>query len=153
MLKNGRRDAPINPDAPTFAQHENKVDEKDPHDIYSRFVTNHVHNFTKALEVIEKGRKRSCWIWFILPAAPYIVGGVENGSSMTKRFALRGDETARAYLRFPPHDLLEGILTTVTVDLHNNYLTLAKAVLSQVESGIHWRLSLVFGMSPRSRVH
>jgi uncharacterized protein (DUF1810 family) len=87
--------------------------------------------------MFEKGRKRPCWIWFILPAAPYIFGGVEKGSPMTKRFALRGDEVVRAYLRFPPHDfeLLEGILTTVTVDLQKNYVTLPKAILSQLESG------------------
>jgi hypothetical protein len=71
----------------------------------------------KLLRKSKRGEKDLVWSG--------IGGGVEKGSSMTKRFALRGDEAVRAYLRFPPHDfqLLEGIPTTVTVDLHKNRLT------------------------------
>jgi hypothetical protein len=36
LLNNERRHAPINPDAPTVPQPEDKVDEKDPYAIYSR---------------------------------------------------------------------------------------------------------------------
>jgi hypothetical protein len=42
-----RRHCSRTKDAPTVSQHEDKVDEKDPHDIYSRFVKNHVRKGAK----------------------------------------------------------------------------------------------------------
>eukprot|EP00956_Cyclotella_meneghiniana_P012559 scaffold17859_cov64-Cyclotella_meneghiniana.AAC.1 len=128
-------------------------DDNDPHNIYSRFVTNQRVMFTTALSEIRRGEKESCWLWFVLPTAPYVVNGVERGSSINRHFALRGDDAVKAFLTFPPQKTVStavtgddyksftmgnnGTLTeqhtpTDTVDLKKNYLQMAEAILHQL---------------------
>merc|ERR1712050_610492 len=87
--------------------------------------------------------KRSCWSWYIFPTAPYVVDGAERGSGTNRRYALRdlppndlrGDDAARAYLRFEA----DGI------NLRAHYLKMMTAVAEQVEGGVP-PLDLVGGL-------
>jgi hypothetical protein len=69
----------------------------DPHDFIRRFIETHEEHFDIALSEIKRGKKRSCWSWFILPVAPWIVNGIERGSFTNRRYALRTDEQAKEY--------------------------------------------------------
>lgn len=56
---------------------------RDPSDPYNlnRFIDGHKRSFSIAVEEMESGTKLSHWIWFVVPTPPYIVNGVERGSS------------------------------------------------------------------------
>lgn len=99
-------------------------DDDDPHDIQDRFVNNHRRDFPKALREINNGKKETCWLWYILPAAPYIVNGVEKGSAMNRKFALRGDDAVEAFLTFENDQ---------GVDLRQNYIDMATAIYKQMK--------------------
>lgn len=104
-------------------QHKNgnkKVNSDDPHDIEERFVFQHNKHFRRALEEIKNGKKESCWIWFLIPCAPYIVDGVQKGSPMNQKFCLYGDDAVVAYLTHK-----DGML-------RNNYVALARALYQQM---------------------
>eukprot|EP00913_Durusdinium_trenchii_P004611 g4280.t1 len=73
----------------------------------------------RALHEIHQGRKSSCWMWFVIPTPPHIVNGVERGSSMNRKFALR-DEEAKAFLSF---------------EADGNYLKIMTAVRDQLKAG------------------
>mmetsp|Transcript_13338 Transcript_13338/g.15291 ORF Transcript_13338/g.15291 Transcript_13338/m.15291 type:complete len:216 (+) Transcript_13338:36-683(+) len=98
-----------------------------PYFLRERFVKNHSLFYLNALEEIQKGMKRGCWLWFILPTPPYIVDGVERGSIMNKRFALRGDDCAKAYLQYEDKGL--------GVNLRANYLGICLAIILQMRKG------------------
>lgn len=92
----------------------------DPYQFVSRFVENQASVYAAAIREIEQyGYKRSCWMWFVLPSAPYVVDGVERGSNMNRKYSLRSDEEVKAYLTFP---------TTFGVNLRNNYVRMVRAV-------------------------
>ena len=97
--------------------------EEDPHDIGERFWEQHQYYMGSALKELEYGRKQSCWSWFLLPTPPYIVDGVERGSSMNRMYALRGDEAAQAFLTFR------------NGRLRQNYLLIVRAIQSQLRRG------------------
>jgi len=99
--------------------------EDDPYDFVERFVHNQARTFSTALGEIQEGRKQGCWLWWIFPTAPYIVNGVERGSSMNSHFALRGDDCVKAYLKFQYK----------AINLRKNYVIIAKAVESQLNNG------------------
>jgi len=104
-------------------QHKNgnkKVNSDDPHDIEERFVFQHNKHFRRALEEIKNGKKESCWIWFLIPSAPYIVDGVQKGSPMNQKFCLYGDDAVVAYLTHK-----DGML-------RNNYVALTRALYQQM---------------------
>jgi uncharacterized protein (DUF1810 family) len=103
-----------------------RVQQKDPHDLYQRFIQKHKTHFERALAEINAGQKRSCWSWYILPVAPFIVNGVERGSSTNKHYALRTDEQVVAYLR----------LEAGGINLRRNYLAMLNAIAAQLEKGI-----------------
>mmetsp|Transcript_80986 Transcript_80986/g.241324 ORF Transcript_80986/g.241324 Transcript_80986/m.241324 type:complete len:183 (-) Transcript_80986:90-638(-) len=111
-----------------------EADPADPYDLRRRFCHTYRQDFAKALREIKNGRKRSCWSWYIFPAAPYVVDGVERGSGTNQQYALRnkppdslrGDEAARAYLEFQSDG----------VNLRECYLEMMTAVAEQLESGI-----------------
>eukprot|EP00565_Helicotheca_tamesis_P001415 CAMPEP_0185733536 /NCGR_PEP_ID=MMETSP1171-20130828/19829_1 /TAXON_ID=374046 /ORGANISM="Helicotheca tamensis, Strain CCMP826" /LENGTH=287 /DNA_ID=CAMNT_0028403297 /DNA_START=116 /DNA_END=976 /DNA_ORIENTATION=+ len=135
-----RRFSPIN---------NNDLKNDDPHNIVPRFADNHLVFFPTALGEIRSGEKRSCWMWFILPTAPHIVNGVERGSIMNRRFALRGDEAVDAYLslkrRYDPYDVNDEDEKEEgrEVDLRQNYIDMASAVHKQLERGE--RMASLFG--------
>ena len=72
------------------------TDPADPFDL-QRFVSAQSDGvYARALGEIAAGRKRSHWIWFILPQ----VAGL-GSSAMAKRFAIGSLDEARAYLAHP----------------------------------------------------
>lgn len=113
----------------------------DPHNIYNRFVMNQKHEFSIAYTEICEGYKRSCWLWFIFPTAPYIVDGIERGSSMNKYYALRGDASVKAYLQWNNHDEKGDDKDVIddeesgVIDLRRNYIRITKAVEDQLMRG------------------
>jgi len=100
-------------------------DADDPFAIEARFYRPHLHQFENALEEIRQGQKESHWMWYLVPTPPFLMDGVEVGSSMNRRYALRSDAEVIAYLRF----------TKPNVDLRKNYVILANAILRQLENG------------------
>ncbi|CAK9115368.1 unnamed protein product [Durusdinium trenchii] len=89
-----------------------------------RFTEAQKETFDRALHEIHQGRKSSCWMWFVIPTPPHIVNGVERGSSMNRKFALR-DEEAKAFLSFEADG----------VNLRENYLKIMTAVRDQLKAG------------------
>lgn len=126
------------------AKESKKELDADPHNLRHRFVENQMGMFEQALSEISQGAKESCWLWFIMPTAPYIVDGVEKGSSLNRRFALRGDDAVKAYLEFPPQviPILDNTIS-VTVHIRRNYLRIATEILSKMEEGS--TLKKIFG--------
>ena len=102
-------------------------DDDDPHNIYERFVVNQQMMFPQALSEIRQGQKRSCWFWFVLPCAPYVVNGSERGSSMNRHFALRGDEAVKAYLAYKDEE--------TKFSLRQNYILIVSAISQQLKYG------------------
>mmetsp|Transcript_65690 Transcript_65690/g.108999 ORF Transcript_65690/g.108999 Transcript_65690/m.108999 type:complete len:406 (-) Transcript_65690:86-1303(-) len=90
-----------------------------------RFTQAQKTAFSRALQEIRNGRKSTCWMWFIIPTPPYVVNGVERGSSQNRKYALRSDDEARAYLAYEA----DGI------NLRSNYLEIMCAVREQLLTG------------------
>jgi len=67
----------------------------DPHDL-ARFVSAQAEDYTTALAEIRAGRKESHWMWYIFPQFAGL-----GFSAMSKRYAIRSAEEARAYLAHP----------------------------------------------------
>ena len=112
--------------APTPKENPKETPQEDPHDIQERFVNNHQRDFPRALREIKNGKKESCWLWWILPAAPYTVNGVEKGSTTNRKYALRGDEAVEAFLSFKSED---------GTDLRQNYFDIVSAIYKQMKRG------------------
>lgn len=91
-----------------------------------RFTTSQKSVFGRALREIKAGRKDSCWMWFIVPTPPYIVDGVEMGSSTNRRYSLRSDEEVHAFLNFEADG----------VHLGRNYLEILTAMRDQLRNGV-----------------
>ncbi|HZO83870.1 MAG TPA: DUF1810 domain-containing protein [Verrucomicrobiae bacterium] len=67
----------------------------DPYDL-NRFVQAQAGVYERALGEIRRGEKRSHWMWYIFPQ----IDGL-GFSSMSKRYAIKGLEEAKAYLEHP----------------------------------------------------
>ena len=67
----------------------------DPYDL-SRFVRAQEHDYAQALSEIVAGQKRSHWMWYVFPQLDGLAF-----SSMSKRYAIKSLEEARAYLDHP----------------------------------------------------
>jgi uncharacterized protein (DUF1810 family) len=61
-----------------------------------RFVEAQAHSYGQALSELRAGRKRSHWIWYVLPQ----IHGL-GMSAMSARYAIASLEEARAYLAHP----------------------------------------------------
>ena len=83
---------------------------------FDRFHQAQAPGFENALKEIRAGRKRSHWIWYILPQ----IAGLGH-SSMAQFYALRDLAEARAYLRDPV--------------LSSRYAEIAQAAAEQLEGG------------------
>jgi len=86
-----------------------------------RFVRMQSVMLDTALSEIQAGQKQSCWLWFVLPTAPYIVNGIEHGSSMNRRYSLRSDDECLAYVE--------------NVSLRRNYMAMLNAIQIQLSRG------------------
>ena len=96
----------------------------DPYDL-DRYVSNQKTTFRTAVNEIRNGKKETHWFWFVLPTSPYIVNGVEQGSSTNRYFTLRSDEEVLAYLEFESKG----------VNLRQNYLTILSEIKNQLKKG------------------
>src|SRR5438876_5495861 len=69
----------------------------DPYDL-ERFVTaqNAGGTYERAIEELRRGRKTSHWMWFVFPQ----IAGLGQ-SPISRRFAIRSLDEARAYLAHP----------------------------------------------------
>jgi uncharacterized protein (DUF1810 family) len=67
----------------------------DPFDL-DRFVRAQADTYAQALAEIQRGRKRSHWMWFIFPQ----IAGL-GSSPMARRYAIASLAEARAYLEHP----------------------------------------------------
>ena len=77
----------------------------DPFDL-QRFVDAQHGVYDQALAEIRAGRKRSHWMWFVWPQRAGL-----GHSDMARRYAISGDDEARAYLA---HPILGPRLTEIT---------------------------------------
>ncbi|CAB9525402.1 expressed unknown protein [Seminavis robusta] len=109
------------------------TDNSDPHEIEARFWEFHQQNFGIALREIRNGQKEGCWSWYFFPTPPYIVDGVERGSSMNRSMALRGDDAVHAFLTFQKDG----------VDLRRNYIAIATEMQTQLQRSGMTLLKLV----------
>lgn len=91
----------------------------------ARFVIPHRTHFQTALREIAQGAKKSHYIWYLLPTPPYMVHGVERGSVMNRRFALRSDAQVVAYLHWD----------RAGVNLRQNYVDFLRQILRQLQAG------------------
>jgi uncharacterized protein (DUF1810 family) len=109
-------------------QQQDDDDDDDPYHLEERFIRTQRIMFSTALAEIQRvGKKRSCWLWFVLPTAPYVVNGVERGSRMNRRYALRSDEECAAYLARESRD--------GSVRLRKNYVDMLRAIREQLARG------------------
>src|ERR1041385_5315377 len=67
----------------------------DPYDL-ARFVQAQAGDYERALSEIRQGQKRSHWMWYIFPQ----IEGL-GASTMSRRYAIRSGNEARAYLHHP----------------------------------------------------
>jgi uncharacterized protein (DUF1810 family) len=67
----------------------------DPYDL-QRFVAAQEGSYPQALAELRAGRKRTHWIWYVLPQ----IEGL-GSSSMSRRYAIGSLAEARAYLEHP----------------------------------------------------
>jgi uncharacterized protein (DUF1810 family) len=67
----------------------------DPFDLI-RFVRAQEGTYDQALSELKLGRKRSHWIWWIFPQLDGL-----GFSPITKRFSIKSEDEARAYLAHP----------------------------------------------------
>lgn len=77
-----------------MAQHASSG-EGDPHDL-ARFVDAQAHTFAQALAELQRGQKRSHWMWYIFPQFDGL-----GLSATSRRYAIKSVAEAEAYLRHP----------------------------------------------------
>eukprot|EP00747_Dinoflagellata_sp_TGD_P189808 gnl/TRDRNA2_/TRDRNA2_50598_c0_seq1.p1 gnl/TRDRNA2_/TRDRNA2_50598_c0~~gnl/TRDRNA2_/TRDRNA2_50598_c0_seq1.p1 ORF type:complete len:306 (-),score=40.30 gnl/TRDRNA2_/TRDRNA2_50598_c0_seq1:183-1004(-) len=100
----------------------------DPNDPFNlrRFTREQQNCFTTAVAEIKKGRKSSCWMWYVIPTPPHIVNGVEMGSTTNQYYSIRaGEDEGRAYLMYENDGM----------SLRVNYLTIMAAIRDQLRRG------------------
>ncbi|CAJ1413995.1 unnamed protein product [Effrenium voratum] len=83
--------------------------------------------FEKALSEIQAGRKSSCWMWYIIPSPPHMKNNIEHGSALNRKYAIRSDEEALAFINFE-----EGGLS-----LRDNYYNIMFAANEHIKAGKH----------------
>eukprot|EP00962_Isochrysis_galbana_P026712 scaffold8307_cov119-Isochrysis_galbana.AAC.10 len=69
----------------------------DPHNL-RRFTSEQTHYHPIALAEMQRGRKSSCWAWYILPTPPFLRNGKPAGSAQNRMYELADDEQVRAPL-------------------------------------------------------
>ena len=82
--------------------------------------------YVRALAEIRRGRKTSHWMWFIFPQ----VAGL-GSSAMSRRYAIRSLDEARAYLT---HPALGGRYRECVAALHDSIGLSAETVLGSVDA-------------------
>ena len=85
-----------------------------------RFLDAQEKSFDTALAELRAGRKRSHWMWYIFPQ----IQGL-GSSEMSRRYAIRDPDEARAYLADP-------VLSKRLIDLCNELLKLENLTATQI---------------------
>ena len=89
-----------------------------------RFLKMHDKDYKKALSEIKSGKKKTCWIWYILP----IMKGLRD-SKNCKFYGIKSFEEATAYLS---NDILRAHL----IEMSNAILNLGKVNMRDVMGSI-----------------
>lgn len=97
----------------------------DPYDL-GRFVEVQEANYQQALSELRIGKKRSHWIWFILPQ----VLGL-GSSPMSIRYAIRSLAEAKAYLE---HPVLGARLRECVAAMNSHAGVTASDVLGEIDA-------------------
>jgi uncharacterized protein (DUF1810 family) len=94
------------------------IDNRTPDDPYdlNRFIEAQAVNYSEAIAELRSGRKRSHWMWYVFPQ----IAGLGH-SSMSKRYAIRNEGEARAYLAHPV--LGQRLIECAEAVLHTDGLT------------------------------
>ena len=72
-------------------------------------------NYNRALAELRSGRKRSHWIWFVLPQLEGL-----GRSAMAQRYGINGLDEAKAYLAEPTlRSQLEEVIAVIAAQLQN----------------------------------
>jgi len=92
----------------------------------SRFLeaqnASHPSAYDRALAELRAGRKRSHWIWFVLPQLQGL-----GRSAMAQRYGINGLEEAKAYLAEPTLlSRLEEVTAVIAEQLHQQEQTLER---------------------------
>lgn len=61
-----------------------------------RFKEAQAHDYKRALAEVKRGRKESCWIWYIFPQVRF-----EGTSAMSQYYAIDSLKEAQAYMKDP----------------------------------------------------
>jgi len=64
-------------------------------------------------------------MWFVIPSPPYVKNNIERGSGMNRKYAIRSDEEAKAFLNYESDG----------VALRHNYFSILSAVLEHLKAG------------------
>mmetsp|Transcript_43917 Transcript_43917/g.82047 ORF Transcript_43917/g.82047 Transcript_43917/m.82047 type:complete len:320 (+) Transcript_43917:41-1000(+) len=132
-FQSSRSPSPILPDSPLAGAKKVRARSQsaprrpgDPFNLY-RFVEAQSENgtFDRALREIRAGRKSSCWMWFVIPSPPHMKHNIEHGSSTNRKYAIRSDDEAKAYLNYEADG----------VDLRSNYFAILSAVCEHLVAG------------------
>jgi len=91
-------------------------------DAYNNGYNNYKSTFDIALKEIKKGKKKSCWMWYIFPQ---IDGLINNPSNMTKHFSIKSIEEAILFLNneIVGEKLKEITRSVLNLKLNNNQIT------------------------------
>ena len=82
----------------------------------------HPSSYDRALAELRAGRKRSHWIWFVLPQHQGL-----GRSAMAQRYGIDGREEAKAYLAEPTLlSRLEEVIAVIAEQLHQPEQTLER---------------------------
>jgi uncharacterized protein (DUF1810 family) len=81
--------------APTTSGGPNDPKHDDPYDL-ERFVRAQERDFAQALSEIQRGRKRSHWMWYVFPQFAGL-----GRSATSQHYAIKSAAEARAYLSHP----------------------------------------------------
>ena len=82
----------------------------------------HPSSYDRALAELRAGRKRSHWIWFVLPQHQGL-----GRSAMAQRYGIDGREEAKAYLAEPTLlSRLEEVIAVIAEKLHQPEQTLER---------------------------
>jgi uncharacterized protein (DUF1810 family) len=104
----------------------------DPFDL-ERFVVAQQGNYTAALDELRAGRKRTHWIWYVLPQLRGL-----GLSGMSQRYGIASLAEAQAYLA---HPLLGPRLRECVAALNAQHGRSAADVLGELDA-MKWRSSL-----------
>lgn len=97
----------------------------DPFDL-DRFVKAQAPSYAIALDEVQNGKKRSHWMWFILPQLRGL-----GRSEMAQRFGISGIEEARAYMA---HPVLGPRLVSVVEAILTHKDSSAEAILGTIDA-------------------